>query len=227
MATGQDGKYYILVGSVYDNQNKDNPFKVELISQTDANTDHDAGDTDATALEIMQGTYDKNFLSANDVLDTYKINLPVGSYELKIRSQLQNVMMTATLVDADGVEIASGRSPNEGAAPTIPFFTKKPGYVFIRVKEPYSSGQDVPYSLSIGPGSGTPPTSDQTSTVPPAQSPSANSVLAGLPSKVGTSDEVVTVVSKGFSNLGFLQKTKFAFVYIIGPAFGIFLIGLL
>ncbi len=233
VGSGQDGKYYILVGSVYDNQHKDHRFKVELSNQFDANSDRDAGDTDATALEIMQGTYDKNYLSANDTIDVYKINLPVGTYELKLRPLVQNASLTATLVDSDGVEIASGRSPNEGATVTVPFFTKKSGYVFIRVKEPWSSNQDVAYSLAIGPGSGTPPPRSDTEAVPPVvttnipPTPQTTSAATALPSKVGTSDEVVTVLSKSFASLSFLQKSKFVIIDVIGPAFCVFLIGLL
>ncbi len=237
IASGQEGKYYILVGSIYEDQNKDNRFKVELVSQTDANTDRDAPSEDANALEIMQGTYDKNYLSGNDAIDVFKINLPVGTYDLKVRPMVQNATLTVTLVDADGVELAGGRSPNEGAAVTVPFFTKKAGYVFIRIKEPFSpSGFDIPYTLSIGPGSGAAPSADQTSVVPPivttnippaSTNTTTTTSSAGLPSKVSGSDEVIAMTSKGFSSLGVLQKMKFLFIYVIGPAFGVFLIGLL
>lgn len=236
IATGQDGKYYVLVGSVYENQNKDQRFKVELISQTDANTDRDAPSDDANALEIMQGTYDKNYLSGNDAIDVFKINLPVGTYELRVRPMVQNATLTVNMVDADGVELAGGRSPNEGAVVVIPFFTKKAGYVFIRIKEPYSpSGFDIPYTLSIGPGSGAPPSAEQTSVVPPivstnippaSTSSGAATTSAGLPSKVSGSDQVLAVATQSFSTLGFLQKTKLILIYILAPALGIFLIGL-
>ncbi len=233
VGSGQDGKYYILIGSVYDNQNKDHRFRVDLTSQFDANTDRDAGDSDATAIEILQGTYDKNYLSANDSLDVFKINLPLGSYELKLRPENQNSILTAMLVDSDGVEIAAGRSPNPGAAAIVPFFTKKAGYVFIRVKEPWTSDKDVAYSLALGPASGTPPLGFNavppaiTSNIPPAQTTVAPTASAGQAGKVASSDEVVALASKGFSNLGFLQKAKLAFIYMMGPAFGVFLIGLL
>lgn len=237
VATGQDGKYYILVGSTYDNQNKDNRFKVEFVTQSDANTDQDAGDSDATALEIMQGTYDKNFLSANDRQDTFKINLPAGTYELKARPLAQNVNLTATLVDADGVEMATGRSPNEGATVIVPFAVNKPGYVFIRIKEPYSpSGVDIPYTLSVGPGTGALPPGANTGVVPPIVTTNVPPSGAGsdaVPPPVTTQKKVTITtgseefLSPAFSSQGFLVKSKLLLMYVIGPALGVFLIGLL
>lgn len=242
IATGQDGKYYILVGSVYDSQNKDNRFKVELISQTDANTDKDAGDTDATAIEIQQGTYDKNYLNGNDAQDNFKINLAAGTYELKVRPLAQTAVITVNLVDADGVELASGRSPNEGAAATVPFFVNKPGYVFMRIKEPYSpGGGDIPYVLSIGPGNGAMPPGYQAGTVPPVVTtnvPTGNSDAVPPPASGTVSSSVQTktlssatggesLITPAFASMSFVTKAKLLIIYVIGPAFGVFLIGLL
>lgn len=235
VGSGQEGKYYILVGSVYEDQHKDQRFKIDLISQTDANTDRDAPSEDVNALEIQQGTYDKNFLSANDTLDVYKVNLPVGTYDLKVRPMVQNATITVMIVDADGLELASGRSPNDGAVAMVPFFTKQAGYVFIRVKEPYSSGQDVSYSLSLAPGSGTVPSTDQAGTVPPvvtsnvptqnSDAPIVNNTSASVQTKVMAGNE--TLITPAFASMGFLTKAKLLLIYVIGPALGVFLIGLL
>ncbi len=242
VSSGQEGKYYILVGSIYEAQNKDQRFKVELISQGDANTESDAGNTDATALEIQQGNYEKNFLSGSDAQDVFKINLPAGTYELKARPMVQTIALNAAVVDSDGREIASGRSPNEGAAAVIPFFVNKPGYVFIRIKEPFSpSGIDIPYTLSIGPGTGAVPPGAAGGTIPPVvntnvpQNPNDNNSDA-VPTAPGASapkvaaapgagDLVVQSVRTQFATLGFFQKAKLIFLYVLAPGFGVFLFG--
>ncbi len=243
VASGQEGKFYILIGSIYEAQNKDHRFKVELISQGDANTESDAGNTDAAALEIQQGNFEKNFLSGSDSQDVFKINLQPGTYELKARPMVQTIALNAAVVDSDGREIASGRSPNEGAAAIVPFFVNKPGYVYLRIKEPFSpSGIDIPYTLSIGPGTGAMPPGAGGGTVPPvvttnvpqnpggSDSPDSPSAAPATPSAKpaavpGAGDLAVESFSKQFATLGFFQKAKLIFLYVLAPGFGVFLLG--
>ncbi|MFO1518470.1 MAG: VWA domain-containing protein [bacterium] len=242
--TGGDGRYYILVGSTYDNQNKDNRFQVDMASQFDANTNQDAGDTDATALEIAPGTYEKNYLSGSDNTDVFKVNLnPNTPYEIKARptvanssgSTLEGVILIE-VYDADGVKLAEGKSPNNGALAKIDnLVINKAGPVFIRVKDYWKSTAETTYSLSISPVGTMAGGESQPSAVPPSApppvvaTPPAPSATPAAPpaASVPVSATGEPDIGKALSGLTLLQKAKWLGKYVLGPGFGIFFFGLL
>ncbi|MBF0492793.1 MAG: VWA domain-containing protein [Deltaproteobacteria bacterium] len=238
-----EGRYYVLVGSIYDAQNKDHRFQVDIQDMSDANSGRDAGDTEATALEIQAGQYDKNFLSVGDNLDIFKFNPISGtSYEIKARSSKPEISLDIVLTDVDGVQVAETYSPNGGAVAKFDHVSfQKAGPVFIKIREHFSSGTDeIPYSFSVLPvGTGG---QDLTATSQPANNTVSSPPL--VPSIPGpgfnptpTHTLPIPVLNKTtiqplsmglvFSQMGGLEKGKWILMYVLCPSFSIFLFGLL
>jgi Mg-chelatase subunit ChlD len=243
---GGQGRYYILIGSGYEDQHKDHRFKVDIVEQFDAGTQQDAGDTRDTALTIQPGTI-KGFLNPNDAVDTYKVTLPAGNLNLKVRPTSEKALLRLELSDADGVEVAHQQAPNEGAVAKIEnlALTKSGEYV-LKVLSVYSSSPETEYSLEIMPGAGTVPVAGQEvpSTAPavpaapvippvggppaatpplaPVQPVPAAPVMGAAPTAMMTGGLSCADYYKG---LPFLQKAKLFFMYVACPGLVIFFIG--
>lgn len=72
-STPSDARYYILLGSGYDNMNKDAvTFTYQIISRGDLGGEIDAGDNIETALPIQYQRYPKNYVGKVDLVDTFK-----------------------------------------------------------------------------------------------------------------------------------------------------------
>ncbi|HKY63478.1 MAG TPA: VWA domain-containing protein [bacterium] len=240
------GKYYILVGSAYDNQHKDHRFKVELGELFDAGSQQDAGDTRDSALSIQPGTI-KGYVNPNDEVDTYKVNLPAGALNLRVRPISEKVHMNLTLFDADGVEVARGHAPNPGAVAKIENAAiAKAGEYVLKV----SGGYDPPeseYTLEILPAGTAPatdagappasPTAVAPPPVPPAPAtPAAPTVSADRPLSKPVPMPGVPVASAPrnskelcplIKQLPWMQKLKFYGLYSGLPLLGGWLIGML
>ncbi|HEX5033489.1 MAG TPA: hypothetical protein VFW62_03330, partial [bacterium] len=243
------GKYYILVGSAYDNQHKDHRFKVELGELFDAGSQQDAGDTRDSALSIQPGTI-KGYVNPNDEVDTYKVNLPAGALNLRVRPVSEKVHMNLTLFDAEGVEVARGNAPNPGAVAKIENAAiAKAGEYVLKV----SGGYDPPeseYTLEILPAGAVPatdagappasPTAVAPPPVPPAPAtpaaPSAPTISADQPLSKPVPMPGVPVASAPrnskelcplIKQLPWMQKLKFYGLYSGLPLLGGWLIGML
>jgi hypothetical protein len=246
---GGEGRYYILIGSTYDNQNKDNRFQVDVSGNYDANTQQDAGDTDATALQITPGTYEKNYLSGADPTDVFKFNLTPGNWDFKARptvtqssgSTLEG-QLDLELYDSDGVKLSSAGSPNSGAVAKIENqVISKPGMYFLHVKDHWQSKAETTYSLSITPAGAAPgsesapgspsvaPSSPPPVTPPPASPPAVPPVSAPPPAAAPTATVPVSGGSldiwTALNQLTFMQKVKWLGMYVLLPLFVAFLIG--
>jgi hypothetical protein len=167
--------------------NKDCPFKVEVQDFYDAGTQQDAGDTFETALAIEKGKpYPNNAVMMNDPGDVYKINTAKGeSIAFMVMPESQKAGLRAIVFDDLHVQLAEGRSPNEGAGFRMNALANGP-VTFIRVQRPYNDSPPTKYALnfeSAAPteGGGTPspaatpaaptPTPIAATTPPPAPAP--------------------------------------------------------
>ncbi len=112
----QAGRYYVLVGSTYEVQNKDHPFKAELKSFFDAGSTVDAGNLQESALAIEKKTYPENYFMGKDDVDFYKINTTPGEIvTVKIVPENPQVVLSASFYDDLKVEISKSNAPNAGA----------------------------------------------------------------------------------------------------------------
>jgi len=241
------GKYYVLIGSAYDNQHKDHRFKVELTDQFDAGSQQDAGENRDTALTIQPGTI-KGFLNPNDAADAYKVTLPAGNLNLKLRPSNEKALVRLELFDTDGVQVGQGQAPNEGAVAKMENIAlTKPGEYIVKVINVYSSSPDTEYTLDIVPGTGAAPSADLGA--PPAgpaqpAAPSAPAAPAAPANPSNPGETVYNPISKVlpmprsgtgpassqdicdlFKQLPWLQKAKVVGLYSGIPLLGGWLIG--
>lgn len=158
-AAGQ-GRYYVLIGSAYDNQHKDHRFKVEIAEQFDAGTQQDAGENRDSAIAIQAGTI-KGYLNPNDRVDTYKLPLPAGNLNIRLRPSSEKAHLKLELFDSDGVQVTQQSAPNEGALAKIENLAlTKTGEYILKVESIYSNGPETEYTLEIMSGAGSMPTAD-------------------------------------------------------------------
>lgn len=149
-ASGQGGRYYVLLGNTYDDQSKDSPFKIDVVNHFDAGTQQDAPDTQAGALPVDVGE-NAGFLGPGDQADMYKFSAAAGtSYEIKARPASDKLKLTITVTDSDGVVLASQSAQNEGAAVRIDSLTpQRAGDIFIKFASVYSDVPPSDYTFSI------------------------------------------------------------------------------
>lgn len=224
------GRYYILIGSTYDNQNKDHRFKVEVEDISDANSGVDAGDTEAAALAIQPGQYEKNSLSPGDKVDYYKLIPQAGAaYEIKARSLNPEVSVEITLSDADGVQIAAVHSPNGGAAAKFDNVSfSKPGAVFIKVNTYYASGYGlIPYSFSIATAGTSANVGNSLTTAPVLNGTNPNVPAPSPSSNITQNSSQVLGVKAVLLQMSWIEKIKWVVMYVLCPSFAVFLFGLL
>ena len=73
------GRYYVLMGSTYDDMNKDHvTFKISTLVKGDLGTDKDAGDHLSKALPIQVQRYPKNYLGSADTVDVFSFTAKKG-----------------------------------------------------------------------------------------------------------------------------------------------------
>ncbi|MCC6272716.1 MAG: VWA domain-containing protein [Deltaproteobacteria bacterium] len=173
------GKYYVLVGSSYDNQHKDHRFKVEISELFDAGSKQDAGDTRDTALVIQPGTH-KGYVNPNDEVDTYRVQLPAGSVTIRARPVSEKVQMGLELFDAEGVRVGGENAPNAGAVAKMENLPlAKAGEYVLKVKGGYNPAE-TEYTLEIIPGGGAAPAAD--AGAPPAPAAPTTPTAPAAPS---------------------------------------------
>lgn len=80
VAAGEDGNYYLLVGSEYADCHKDHStFSIAIVAKGDLDTDVDAGSTFETAAPIEANKrYKSNFIGGPDQVDSFSFNAKAG-----------------------------------------------------------------------------------------------------------------------------------------------------
>jgi hypothetical protein len=142
--------------------------------------------------------------------------------------------------DADGVKLGDTQSPNGGAVAKLEnVAVTKAGPVFIRVKDYWKSSAETTYSLSIssagpvaGAESGAAPAPSAPPPAPAAPPPSAPPAAPVAAVPAASAPAVKVPVSEGgldimqaLNQLTFMQKAKWVGMYVLLPAFVIFLLG--
>lgn len=162
------GRYYILIGSIYDSVNKNVTFKGEVKGFYDAGSDSDAGSTPETALTIQKQSYPENYITAKDESDMFKLTTTSGErLAIKIIPENPKAMLMATLMDDLRAEIGKGQSPNEGAGFRVNATATGGVTTYLKVQRSMS---DAPtkYSIQFETAMAeTAPTTQPTATVPP------------------------------------------------------------
>jgi hypothetical protein len=241
---GGQGRYYILIGSAYDNQHKDHRFKAEIVEQFDAGTQLDAGETRDTALPIQIGTI-KGYLNPSDSVDTFKVNLPAGNLNIRMRPTSEKVRVRLELFDADGIHMADQSGPNDGAVAKIENLAiAKAGEYILKAESAYPNPSETEYTLEVIPGSAPiadlgAPAATGAATTPvtpqiPAAAPFVPSMAPAAPSiqtsTTSTSTAVVKtckMIYETIRKLPFLEKVKFFGFYSGIPLFAGWLIGMI
>lgn len=109
-------KYFVLIGSLYEDMHKDHTFKGVKKSYPDAGTDSDAGSTPETALSIQKQSYLVNYLTKGDDADLFKLTTAVGeNLVVKIIPDNPKSTLMAGLYDDLRAEVSRASAPNEGA----------------------------------------------------------------------------------------------------------------
>jgi len=88
-----------------------------------------------------------------DTMDVFKFKADAGTaYQVKVRTGNDAASMVLHAVDADGVVLGDGSSPNYGAVAKMENLKlAKAGMIFVKVNY-YNSNNGGDYSLALGPG---------------------------------------------------------------------------
>jgi len=145
----KDERFFVLIGSTYDNMNKDCPFKVTVSDFFDAGTKQDAGDTFETALAVEKGKPIAGAVMSADMGDVYKITTTKGEpITFMVLPDNQKAGLKAMVFDDLRVQLAEGRSPNEGAGFRVSAIATGPT-TYIRVQRPYNDDPATKYTLTF------------------------------------------------------------------------------
>lgn len=199
------GRYYILVGNTYDDQNKDNPFMIEVEDRFDAGSGKDAGEKEAGAIAIQPGNY-TGHMGPGDGIDMYKFTAtPGGKYNFKARASSDRMRFRTIIIDSDGVKFVTKDSPNRGAAVKVEGFeTPNGGDFFIRLSSYHSDIPLTDYKMTLATGKGV---AEQPAPAPAVSQPEA--ALPPPPAVAPTGE----VSSSPFAGLSFWGRLKFYLMY--------------
>ncbi|HSA59244.1 MAG TPA: VWA domain-containing protein [bacterium] len=189
----QTGRYYLLIGSTYDNMNKECPFKVEVKDFFDAGTQQDAGDTFETALAIEKGKPLTGAVMSSDAGDVYKINTVKGEpITFMVMPENQKATLKAMVFDDLRVQLAENRSPNDGAGFRVSAIASGPT-TFLRVQRPYNDDAPTKYTLNFEGASagGVPSAAPGVAPTPPESPTQPPPVAAPPPPAEKTAEKIV------------------------------------
>jgi hypothetical protein len=144
------GKYFVAIG--HDNTpaggiHKSSPISIELIDQSDAGTNTDAGQTERAALALAPGRH-RAWLHPSPYpqtdRDVFTFPAEAGaSYGVRVRPDDAHIL-SVVVTDEDGVRLAEGRAPNNGAAVRIEDIrAPRAGRLFLAV-EGWLTGSPTP-----------------------------------------------------------------------------------
>ncbi len=235
---GQGGNYYVLIGNTYNDMHKNSPFKIELVDHFDAGTKQDAPEGDREALPLAPGAY-SGFLTRGDLVDAYRFTAAPGqAYEIKARPASDQVRFKLTVVDSDGVMLASQAAPNEGSAVRIEALTLPRGGEFVvKVASAYSDIPPTDYTFSVTPAgtaaevpAGSAPAAEATGATLPAQTAAGAAAAApapALPAVPASATGAATAgqISGMIRALPVAEGAKFYLLYSVAPLGAGFLIG--
>jgi hypothetical protein len=190
VGAGRGGRFYILVGNVHDDQHRNSRFEVQLLDISDAKSGRDAGNDDASAIDIEPGET-SGYLNANDKIDYYAFKVtPKTTYTVRAKPSAQEKELVLAVLDRDGVEKKEVTAPNGGAAVRIEELNfPYEGKAFVRVashkyvKEDLESQYTLELTNSGSSGAPTPAAaqSKPTGAAAGAQDQPASRVSSGLP----------------------------------------------
>lgn len=237
---GQGGRYYVLVGSVYNNQHMNNPFQISLEEKYDAGSKQDAGALDAGALPITPGEY-SGYIGPGDRTDVYKFSGKKGqNIQFKARDKIGKIKFRVILVDSDGVKLLTTDSPNEGAAVKVENFNlPQDGEYFIRLSSFYSSPPEAGYDMELtvsdsgtsaepAPSKETPaPEKSAASDDAPVKTSGDEKALSRVAPGTGTKVQSCDMLCQLVGELPFMEKVKFYAWYSGIPLGAGILIGLI
>jgi von Willebrand factor type A domain-containing protein len=229
----KDQRYYVLIGSTYDNMNKECPFKVEVKDFFDNGTQQDAGDTFETAMTADMSKPINASSPSSDPGDVYKFVTTKGqAINLTAMLESQATGLNIKAFDDLHVQLAEAGSPNNGAGFRMAFAATGP-VTFIRVQRRWPDDPGTKYTLTF---EGAPPaaaaaaeggatTPAPTAPAPPA--PTASPIPASAPAPAAAPAPQVTekivekVVEKPVNFSWFSAKGMKG----LGIAFGVGLVG--
>ena len=145
VSAGTGGRAFILIGQdVWSSWgiHQSSPITIEILDQTDAGS----GEADAVTLE--PGDH-RAWLQEGDASDVFAVRAdPAATYGLRVRpAEAQNIVR-ATVTDEDGVELASGFSPNPGAAVRLEdIHPPRAGRIYLRIENIHP--QATAYTLTL------------------------------------------------------------------------------
>ncbi len=188
---------YILIGSIYEDVNKDHTFKVEVKSFPDAGTQDDAGNTPETALTIQRQAYPVNYMTKGDDADMYKVTTIKGEMlTVKIIPENPQSNLAAAFMDDLRVEIAQAAAPNPGAGFRITG-TATGTTTYLKVISRYGE-ENTKYSLEFETAglATSVPTASVAPVTPPGSTPPATVTTAPVPTAPAlVPQEAPTVIS--------------------------------
>jgi hypothetical protein len=186
----------------------------------------------------------KGFLNPNDTVDTYKIQLPSGILNVRVRPSNEKSRLGMVLFDSDGVRVAENLAPNDGAVAKLENLNlTKAGEYILKLESPYTP--ETEYTLEIMPGTGTMPVAEagapsapamapvMPSAATPPQAPAVPPMAPSAPaSKVSASAAMMTgeiktckLLCASIQKLPFFEKVKFYGFYSGIPLLAGWLIG--
>lgn len=145
-----DGKYFVLLGSVYAAIHKDQAtFKLTLEHKGDLGTDNDAGDGMDTALPVQAQRYAKNFIGDADQIDTFSLEAKKGErYVLGVVPNNQGTeWFSLRVYDDFKQEVYSKSSGSNSGLKSDEIEIPDDGTFFIELKYPHETAMD--YALVI------------------------------------------------------------------------------
>lgn len=176
---GQDGRFFILIGTDFAAMHKDSPFRIELSSHGDAGSGRDAGDEITSPLDIAATDYPENWMTGSEDKDYFRFPARPGeSYTITATPETMETYLTITVYDQDRVQLFRDSAPNKGAVVRIEnIVPKSEGALFILI-DGYGASRPEKYSLSIKTAASPVPTSPSPlpAPAPPAPVPPSPAV---------------------------------------------------
>ncbi len=144
------GRYYILVGNIYEFQHKDQvTFRIEVVKKGDADTDQDAGSSMQGAMKIQAGRYEKNFIGEPDSMDVFAIEAKMGEkYTFGVIPNNTNTgAFSLRLTDEFKQQLYQGMSASNSGLKSEEVVISEDGTFFLELQ--YLSVEPMEYTLVI------------------------------------------------------------------------------
>jgi len=147
-----DGPHYVLIGSEYEDMNKDSvTFTVKITSKGDADTETDAGETADSALKIESKRYKGNYLGGDDKEDEFIFDAKTGEkyFVGVIPSDDLTIPVQITVFDDYKQSLVSATSKAGEGVKTDTFTIPADGTYSVEVKNSYSNDKIASYTLDL------------------------------------------------------------------------------